>query len=76
MSMFNELLLKSQGILLTTGCIYWGAVIDNEHWIGIALGHQNMCTLLISVKEVYVSAHYIVSCESCFAGLANGIFLS
>lgn len=55
--MFNDFLLKSQGILLKTGCIYWGAVIDNEH-----------CGLELP--------HYIVSCESCFAGLENGICLS
>ena len=53
-------------------------VIDNEN-CGLESPHhvhQNMCNLLISAKEVYVSAQYIVSCESCFAGLENGIVLS
>ena len=54
--MFNDFLLKSQGILLKTGCIYWGAVIDNEHCgLESPYGHQNMYNLLVSAKEVYVN---------------------
>ena len=57
--------------------MHWGAVIDIEHCgLESPYGHQNMCNLLISAKEVYVNVHdRLVSCESCFAGQENGVVL-